>query len=84
MSRLFFSFFIFVCVLQAIEAAGHKPHVVNCSWDIREGLLDLTHSKSVPNIWLKGKYVGGCNDGPEPWMGIKKIINNGKLGEFLQ
>ncbi len=38
----------------------------------------------MPNIWLKGKFVGGCNDGPQDWMGIKKIIAAGKLEEYLK
>jgi glutaredoxin-related protein len=37
----------------------------------------------VPSVWVNGKFVGGCNDGPESWMGIKKIINNNKLDELL-
>ena len=32
---------------------------------------------------MLGKYVGGCNDGPEPWMGIKKIVKSGKLNDYL-
>ena len=28
-------------------------------------------------------YVGGCNDGPEKWMGIKPMIRSGKLAELL-
>jgi len=32
---------------------------------------------------FKGKYVGGCNDGPEPWMGICKLIRNGEIVKHL-
>ena len=42
--------------------------------------LDVT---TVPSIWVKGTYVGGCKDGPESWMGINKCIKSGKLEELL-
>jgi hypothetical protein len=50
----------------------------------REALSEMTGSDSIPNVWLKGVYVGGCNDGPKPWMGIKKIIKSGQLNQFLK
>ena len=43
----------------------------------------MTNVGSIPSIWVKGKFVGGCNDGPEAWMGIKKMIKSGKLNEML-
>ncbi len=33
---------------------------------------------------VKGKFVGGCNDGPESWMGITKLIGNGELDKLLR
>ncbi len=33
---------------------------------------------------VKGKFVGGCNDGPETWMGITKLIGNGELDKLLR
>merc|ERR1712046_73916 len=32
---------------------------------------------------VNGKYAGGCNDGPEPWMGVKKLIESGQLKKVL-
>jgi glutaredoxin 3 len=43
-----------------------------------------TTQGSVPNIWVKGTFIGGCNDGPESWMGVSKCIKSGKLQELLQ
>mmetsp|Transcript_1595 Transcript_1595/g.1666 ORF Transcript_1595/g.1666 Transcript_1595/m.1666 type:complete len:81 (+) Transcript_1595:205-447(+) len=43
----------------------------------------MTGSRTVPNIWVNGTFVGGCNDGPENWMGIKKLINNGDIKKLL-
>ena len=39
---------------------------------------------SVPNIWVKGKFIGGCEDGPEPWMGVMPLIKNGQLAKMLE
>ena len=65
------------------ESAGHSPHIVVATGPQRTILRQMTESGSVPNVWVKGKFVGGCNDGPESWMGVKKIVNNGKLSELL-
>ena len=53
------------------------------SRDQREALYDMTNVSSIPSIWVKGTFVGGCNDGPEGWMGIKKMLKSGKLEEML-
>jgi glutaredoxin 3 len=47
-------------------------------------LAALTGQESVPNIWVKGTFVGGCNDGPEGWMGITRLIRNGGLDKLLR
>ena len=48
-----------------------------------QDLLDATGQTSVPSGWVKGAYIGGCNDGPEPWMGIVPCINSGKIKEMM-
>ena len=62
---------------------GYNPTVVNVNDRQRMALYELTSSHSMPSVWLNGRYVGGCNDGPESWMGIKKIIDSGKLANYL-
>jgi glutaredoxin 3 len=57
--------------------------VINATNSQLKSLYKLTGMASVPNIWVKGKFVGGCNDGPEPWMGIKPLIRNGELFKML-
>jgi glutaredoxin 3 len=47
-------------------------------------LYDATGQSSVPSIWVKGTYIGGCNDGPESWMGLTKCLQSGKIQELLQ
>lgn len=70
--------------ISSLESAGYKPKVVQVTFQQRQELYAMTNSRSVPNIWLKGKFVGGCNDGPEPWMGINKILKEGKMDQYLQ
>ena len=40
------------------------------------GLIGRT---SVPAIWIDGKFVGGCNDGP----GVITLDKNGELDGLL-
>jgi glutaredoxin-related protein len=57
--------------------------VIECDSEMRAELKKITSVSSVPSIWIKGVYVGGCNDGPEEWMGIKKLIETGDLDKRL-
>ena len=38
----------------------------------------------VPSVWIGDKYIGGCNDGPESWMGTLPNLTNGKLHGWLK
>lgn len=66
-----------------LQSAGYNPTIVEATYEQRRELSDVTKSGSVPSIWIKGKFVGGCNDGPEPWMGIAKILKNNKMEDLL-
>jgi glutaredoxin-related protein len=57
--------------------------VINASPAQRDELRKKTGVRSVPSVWVKGQYVGGCNDGPEHWMGIMKLMANGNLNKLL-
>ena len=69
--------------LSSLRESGHHPVVVEATREQRAELQSRTSSSSVPSVWVKGKYVGGTNDGPEPWMGIRKLIANGELSKML-
>ena len=69
--------------VKVLKGAGQSPKVIDVAYEDRNNLRSITKSGTVPQVFIKGKYVGGCNDGPESWMGIKKIINSGKLGDYL-
>jgi len=46
-------------------------------------LKERTGKTSAPSVWIKGTYVGGCNDGTEPWHGVVPMLKNGKFKEML-
>jgi glutaredoxin 3 len=47
---------------------------------IRAVLAERTGRTSMPNIWVGGQGIGGCNDGP----GIATLQRNGELTPLLQ
>lgn len=44
------------------------------------GVLQMTNRTSMPNIFIKGKSYGGCNDGP----GVTTLDNQGELVPLLK
>lgn len=47
-------------------------------------LKQRTGKSSAPSVWIKSTYIGGCNDGTEPWMGVKPMLRNGKFQGMLK
>lgn len=43
-------------------------------------LLQRTERTSMPNIFIEGQSIGGCNDGP----GLMTLKRNGKLEGMLK
>lgn len=76
-------------VTRALDAAGVGYNEVDYD-DCDDGEavraeIRATHKqRSVPAVFVKGKFVGGCNDGPEPWMGVLPLLNSGKLTEWIR
>jgi len=50
----------------------------------REALEAKTRKTSAPSVWVKGTYIGGCNDGTEPWHGVRPCIESGLIKELLE
>jgi len=50
----------------------------------REWLKNKTGQSSVPSGWINGEFIGGCNDGPQKWMGILPLLKNGKFEEKMK
>lgn len=72
-----------VDAIKTLTAKGVDHKAIEATSSQRAALRSLTGMSSVPSSWVKGQFVGGCNDGPEPWMGIKKMANNGELQKRL-
>lgn len=49
---------------------------------IRAELGDMIGRTSVPAIWIKSEFVGGCNDGP--LGGIVTLKDSGRLNGMLE
>ena len=45
----------------------------------RSELAELAGKTSVPQVFVNGVCIGGCNDGSESWMGVMPLLGNGKL-----
>lgn len=45
--------------------------------DLRQGIKDFTEWPTIPQIFIKGQFVGGCDV-------ISEMHNNGELKELLQ
>ena len=63
--------------------ASHKAIVHVPSNEEHQALEEITGQGSYPNIWINGTFIGGCNDGPENWHGLTKILKTGKFEELL-
>lgn len=48
--------------------------------EIRAELGRLTRRTSVPSIFVRGQFIGGCNDGP----GLLPLAESGELGAMLK
>ena len=49
---------------------------------IRAEMGDMLGRTSVPAIWIKGTFIGGCNDGP--MGGINTLNSNNQLDGMLK
>lgn len=57
--------------------------VVNASSSQRKVLREMTGAGTVPSIWIRGVFIGGCNDGPLSWHGLMKIRRNGTFQKLM-
>jgi glutaredoxin len=70
-----------------LDDRGAKYTVVELDTDpdgkaIRAEMADFVGRTSVPAIWIAGKFVGGCNDGP--MGGLVSLNDSGKLDGMLR
>mmetsp|Transcript_51992 Transcript_51992/g.123777 ORF Transcript_51992/g.123777 Transcript_51992/m.123777 type:complete len:161 (+) Transcript_51992:46-528(+) len=60
----------------------HKLVLINAEY--KAGLIERIRKGSVPSVWVKGEYIGGCNDGIAPGQGVLPMLKSGKLQEMLK
>jgi len=67
---------------------SYKSIELNEPWSegnlVRAALGRKTGKSSVPSIWINGKYIGGCDDGPtDESPGLVKLAFRGTLRPML-
>lgn len=70
-----------------LDSKGAKYTVVELDEEddgkaIRAEMGDMLGRTSVPAIWIKGTYIGGCNDGP--LGGVNTLNSNNELDRMLK
>lgn len=67
--------------ISSLESAGYSPVVVQVGSAQKRVLADMCGSRSVPKVFVKGNFIGGCNDGG--MGGVLPLLKNGKIAELL-
>mmetsp|Transcript_17122 Transcript_17122/g.39903 ORF Transcript_17122/g.39903 Transcript_17122/m.39903 type:complete len:104 (+) Transcript_17122:102-413(+) len=67
--------------IAALKSAGYTPTVVNVNQAQRSALTQKCGSSSVPKVFVKQQFVGGCNDGG--LGGTLPLLQNGKIQELM-
>jgi thioredoxin reductase (NADPH) len=68
----------------AALSSARVPHVIyDVTVSARAALKRLTGQRTIPYVFVKGEFIGGCNDGPEPWMGTLPLLRSGELQRRL-
>jgi len=68
---------------QALKATGIIFKSVGIA-PYRDQLAKMTGKTAAPSVWVKGMYIGGCNDGTKSWHGVKPMLKSGKLQEMVR
>lgn len=66
-------------VVQILNSYGVKFHAVDVlsDWDLREGIKKFTNWPTIPQLYVGGKFVGGCDITAE-------MHRKGQLGDVLK
>lgn len=66
-------------VIQVLDHMGVDYHDINVLEDmgIREGIKSFTNWPTVPQLYVKGEFVGGCDI-------IREMFQEGELHELME
>ena len=65
-------------VVQILDYLGAEYHSVNVldDQDIRQGIKDYNNWPTIPQIFVKGEFIGGCDI-------LREMFETGELKSFL-
>lgn len=65
--------------IQALRACGANPVGINVLADanIRQGIKDFTQWPTIPQIFIKGEFIGGCDI-------VTEMYQRGELQEAIK
>lgn len=66
-------------VVQILEHVGAKYKGVNVLADaeIRQGIKDFSNWPTIPQLYVKGEFVGGCDI-------VREMFESGELRPFME
>ena len=66
-------------VAEALRRLGVDFKDVNVLEDpaIRQGIKDFTNWPTIPQLYVKGKFIGGCDI-------VREMYENGELGKVME
>mmetsp|Transcript_23467 Transcript_23467/g.54738 ORF Transcript_23467/g.54738 Transcript_23467/m.54738 type:complete len:107 (+) Transcript_23467:75-395(+) len=67
--------------IAALKEAGYSPKVVEVDSAQRRALTAKCGSSSVPKVFVKQQFIGGCNDGG--MGGTLPLLQNGTIKELM-
>ena len=47
-------------ILKSYQVPFHTVNVLD-DWDLREGIKEFSNWPTIPQLYVKGKFVGGCD-----------------------
>ena len=67
---------LFQSQFPASNAKVYELDQMNDGSEIQNALAEITGQRTVPNVWVKGKFIGGNDD-------VHSVLRSGKLKEML-
>merc|ERR1711998_385836 len=61
----------------ALADAGVKHQVIEIDGEIKSQLMEITGKSSVPQTFINGNFIGGCNDGG--MGGVLPLLKSGEI-----
>jgi len=66
-----------VCNILNSYGVDYKTVDVLSDWDVREGIKEVNSWPTIPQLFIKGKFIGGCDIAME-------LHRNGELKKLME